>query len=606
MAMPNLSEGYYQSYNNCFNITLLLVINAIMYTTCMDPTAFFLYPKLEWQRRYEALRASYVERLPAKAVAKKFNYSTGYITLLRHLFSTGKLDLAEPVPEGKAKRSRVNGITRTKIREYRDANLSSGEIAELLNEDGIEISVRTVERVLREEGYPKLPRRTRLKMAMTVKGANVPEKSSQITLGDIGEQHFVSEHAGIYLFAPLLSQFNWDAVVNHAGLPGSKVIPAKKYLLSFIALKLLGTERFAHVGSYSFDPALGLFAGLNVLPKCTALSTYSYSLDEVHVLRLQESFVKQAKKLRLYDGGVVNLDFHTIPHYGDESVLEKNWAGARGKAMKGVLSLIAQDSESRLMLYTAADIQRSEANDQVNAFMKFWKSVHRGVQPTLVFDSKFTDYAHLSGLNRQNIKFITLRRRGDGLIHALDRITDWRRITIPHPKRAFPNPLVYESTTTLRNYDGLVRQVVVRGNGHEKPAFLITNDFDIGLELLVGTYARRWRVENGIAEAVKFFHLNALSSPILIKVHFDVAMTMIADTLYSMLAKQLRGFEECNAQTIYRNFIKGKGVVDVDGAQIDVTYPRRAHNPILRNINWKNFPMAVPGCPEGILNLSFA
>lgn len=207
----------------------------------MDPTTFFRYPKLEWQRRYEALRASYVERLPAKAVAKKFNYSTGYITLLRHLFSTGKLDLAEPVPEGKAKRSRVNVTTRTKIREYRDANLSSGEIAELLNEDGIEISVRTVERVLREEGYQKLPRRTRLKMAMTVKGANVPEKSSQITLGDMGEQHFVSDHAGIYLFAPFLSQFDWDAVVNHAGLPGSKVIPAKNYLLSFIALKLLGT-----------------------------------------------------------------------------------------------------------------------------------------------------------------------------------------------------------------------------------------------------------------------------------------------------------------------------------------------------------------------------
>jgi hypothetical protein len=39
---------------------------------------------------------------------------------------------------------------------------------------------------------------------------------------------------------------------------------------------------------------------------------------------------------------------------------------------------------------------------------------------------------------------------------------------------------------------------------------------------MVGNYARRWRVENGIAEAVKFFHLNALSSPILVKVHFDV------------------------------------------------------------------------------------
>ena len=572
----------------------------------MNPVDYFRHPKLEWQRRYEALRASFLDRLPAKVVAQQFNYSSGYITLLRHLFTTGKLDLAEPVPEGKANRSRVSAATRAKIREYRDADLSSGEIAELLNEDGVEISVRTVERVLREEGYKKLPRRTRLKMAVTVKGANVPEKSTRISIGEIGEQRFVSEHAGIYLFAPFLSQFDWDSVVKHAVLPGSKIIPAKNYLLSFIALKLLGMERFAHAGDYSFDSALGLFAGLNVLPKCTALSTYSYSLDEVNILRLQESFVKQAQRLHLYDGNVVNLDFHTIPHYGDESVLEKNWAGARGKVMKGVLSLIAQDSESRLMLYTAADIQRSEANDQVYAFMKFWKSVYRGVSPTLVFDSKFTDYCHLSGLNRQNIKFITLRRRGDGLIGKLEQITDWRRITIPHPKRTFPNPQVYESTTTLRNYDGLVRQVVIRGNGHEKPAFLITNDFDTGLELLVGTHARRWRVENGIAEAVKFFHLNALSSPILIKVHFDVAMTMIADTIYTMLAKQLRGFEECNAQTIYRNFVKGKGTVAVEDGQINVAYPRRAHNPILRNINWSNFPLNVPGCPGAALNLTFA
>ena len=98
----------------------------------------------------------------------------------------------------------------------------------------------------------------------------------------------------------------------------------------------------------------------------------------------------------------------------------------------------------------------------------------------------------------------------------------WKLIHIPHPKRKFPNPHVHESIISLRHYKGTLRQVVVRGNGHEKPAFLITNDFEMPLELMVGNYARRWRIENGIAEAVKFFHLNALSSPILAKVHFDV------------------------------------------------------------------------------------
>jgi hypothetical protein len=232
---------------------------------------------------------------------------------------------------------------------------------------------------------------------------------------------------------------------------------------------------------------------------------------------------------------MVNLDFHTVPHYGEVSVLEEHWAGARGKTMKGALTLFAQDADTKLMLYTAADIRRSEANDQVFDFLSFWKNVHRGVKPTLVFDSKFTGYAELSKLNQQNIKFLTLRRRGEKLIHQLDQMTPWKRIHIPHPKRKFPNPLVHESLVPLRHYEGVVRQVVVRGNGHIKPAFLITNDMDSPLELLVANYARRWRVENGIAEAVKFFHLNALSSPILIKVHFDVLMTMMADTLYTML-----------------------------------------------------------------------
>ena len=370
-------------------------------------------------------------------------------------------------------------------------------------------------------------------------------------------------------------------------------------------MKLLGIERYAHVGDHAFDPGIGLFTGLNVVPKCTAMSTYSYSLDEVHILRLQRSFVKQGQKLGLYDGKMVNLDFHTVPHYGEESELEKNWAGARGKTMKGALTLFAQDAETKLMLYTAADIKRSEADDQVLSFLSFWKKVHRGVKPTLVFDSKFTGYTQLSELNQQNIKFLTLRRRGKKLIKKVSQMTPWKRIFIPHPKRKFPNPLVHESMISLRNYKGTLRQVVMRNNGREKPAFLITNDFDMPLGLIVGNYARRWRVEDGIAEAVKFFHLNALSSPILVKVHFDVVMTMMADTLYTMLAHKLRGFEDCDAPKIYRHFVRGKGTIIVKDRIVNVIYPRRAHNPILRAVPWDDLPCTLPGLSRAKLGLSF-
>ena len=560
----------------------------------MPNATFFTHPKADWQRRYEALRASFVDCLPATAVADRFSYKPGYVRLLRHLFSTGKFDFNEPPEQGKTARRRVTRQVRDKIRAWRERQLSAGEIAQLFWQENVEISVSTVARVLAEEGFEKLPRRTQLKIGLTIKGATVPAKAQTIAIGSLDGKDFESDTAGIFLFAPFLAQLGLEDVVREAGLPGTTAIPALNYLFSFLALKLLGNERYAHVGDHSFDPGLGLFAGLNSLPKCTMMSTYSYSLDEVHIERLQTAFVKRVEKLGLYSSKpVVNLDFHTLQHFGEESVLEKYWAGARNKVVKGALTLFAQDAESKLMLYTTPDILRAEADDQVLKFLSYWRKIRRGVEPTFIFDSRFTTYPKLSQLNAANVKFITLRRRGDKLIGGVDNIEEWKRIHVPHAKRKFPNPLVHESTIQLRGYKGDIRQVIMRGNGHEKPAFIISNDFDAHIESLVSDYARRWRVENGIAEAVKFFHLNSMSSPILTKIHFDVALTMVADTLYTMLARKLRGFEDCDAPKLYRHFVRGKGSVSVKGSQVTVLFPRRAHNPILRGVPWENLPSSL-------------
>jgi len=571
----------------------------------MRDATFFTKPEYDWQRRYEALRASFVDKLPAKVVADRFGYTPAYIRLLKHLFKHEKIELSEPVSEGKAVRRRVSANVRQKIRTWRERQLSAAEITQLLSEDGVAISVRTVERILIEEGFSKLARRTRIKVGLTVKGTEVPARSEPIYIDQINGQRFGSPGAGVFLFVPFLAQLNINKVVRDAGLPGTKVIPATSYLMSFLALKLLGTERYSHVGDYGFDPGLGMFAGINVLPKCTAMSTYSYSLDEVHLLRLQKSFIKQASKLGLYNGNVINLDFHTIPHYGDESVLEKHWAGSRNKRMKGALTLFAQDADSKLLLYTAADIMRNETNDQILDFLSFWKGVQRGVKPMLIFDSKFTTYSRLSELTTMGIKFITLRRRGERLLKKVEQLTGWQRIDLHNTKRKYPHPQIQESIIQLRGYNGELRQIIVRGTGREKPSFLITNDFNTTTKLVVENYARRWRIENGIAEAVKFFNLNALSSPILVKVHFDVTMTMIADTLYSMLAQKLRGFDQCDASTLYRHFIRGKGMVAVQDSMVTVIYPRRAHNPILRAVPWQNLPKTLPGLPGAKLDFQF-
>jgi hypothetical protein len=145
----------------------------------------------------------------------------------------------------------------------------------------------------------------------------------------------------------------------------------------------------------------------------------------------------------------------------------------------------------------------------------------------------------------------------------------------------------------------------MKNHAREAPTFLISNDTELPVELLVGHYARRWRVENTIAEAVSFFNLNALSSPILVKVHFDVLMTLVADTLYTLLARKLRGFEDCDAPKLFRHFIKGKGTIEVRNATVTVAFPRRAHNPILPSVPWENLPSALPASADLSLSLRF-
>lgn len=572
----------------------------------MRDASFFTKPIAKWQRKYEAMRASFVDRLPDHIVAERFGFSTGYLRLLRHQFRHEKIDFSEAAAEGSRPRRKIDAPTRQKIIEWRQRELSAGDIAQLLNQEAIDISVRTIERILAEEGFKKLPRRTQLKIGRTITGAEVPEVATPVTIEGLQGQRFESDGAGVFLFAPFITQLNLHAVIKEAKLPESKSLAACNYLFAILALKLLGTERYAHVNGHVFDQGLGLFAGLNVLPKCTALSTYSYSLDADHLLRLQDAFIRQIMKLGVCSGSIINLDFHTIPHFGDESVLQEHWAGARGRRMKGALTLLAQDADSRLLLFSAADIQRSEADEQILAFLSFWQGIKKPMESTCIFDSKLTTYEHLSELNRQKVRFITLRRRGHKLVAESENLEPWRRITIPHDKRKYPQPMVHESRTELRGYDGEVRQIIIRGNGREKPTFLITNDFDMPAELLVGNYARRWRVENGIAEAVKFFHLNALSSPILIKVHFDVIMTMMADALYCRLAQQLRGFEDCDAPKIFRNFVKGGGSVEVRDGNINVKFSKRAHNPILRSVAWSTLPKQMPWLNGAGLSLQFS
>lgn len=588
--------GLYMVFHDSNKCHILDFLNFI-YLTCdetyyififmantFDPYLFFVHPRSPGQKQYEALRTFYVDKIPAKIVADRFGYTLASFNALRHKFKAGQLTFQFTEKRG-PQGSRVPKEIQQRIFEIRRTrNLSNYSIAEILAIEGNEIHPRTISRLLQGAGFPPTPRRAKLAIGETVKGAKTPMETRILNTDSLEGTSVECSIGGIFLFAPLIKYLGLPDVVTKASLPGSKQIPSLQFFLSFLAMKLIGKERLSQVNDLNFDQGMGLFAGLNVLPKCTAMSDYSYRLDPSDLDRLLYGFISQMNRKHAYRSNTINLDFHSIAHYGDEAVLETQWVPTKGKRLKGALTLFAQDCESGLFQYAQADILRSEASEQVINFATFWKKVHGKLDSTLVFDAKLTNYKHLNALNDMHVHFITLRKKGKKLIAAMDQIpkNQWKKIHLDIPKRKYKSPSIFESIVRPTGYNGELRQITMKDNGREHPSFLMTNDFESAAESIIHRYALRWRIENGIAEAVKFFSLNALSSPILIKVHFDVLMTMIAHALYHFLSQKLRGFDQCRAQTIFRQFINMKCQISVKGDVIVVKFPRRSHNPIIK------------------------
>jgi transposase len=549
----------------------------------LDPIRFFKHPDVAGQKQYEALRGYFIEHVPGKEIARRFGYTYAAFNSLKQRFKAGSLTFLFTAPPG-PKGPRISSELREQIIEYRRKKLSAYQIAEVLETLGTVVSMSTVSRILVEEGFSRLPRRTQLLIGITKDNTIVPSIASELEPDTLTGWRGECAVGGIFLFAPLLEHFGIVDAVKKANLPRSPDISSLNYILSMLALKLVGKPRLSQISDFNFDQGLGLFANLNVLPKSTAISTYSYRLAQENVNAFMLAFVQKQNAMKIYGSDTLNLDFHTIQHYGEESVLEEHFAGARNKRVKGALTFIAQDCDSRCQIYVKTDIARCEADDQILHFVKFWRKIRGPLRQTLVFDSKLTTYENLAELNSDGITFITLRRRGKNLVKALDSISaaEWTKIKIDSPKRKFQNPLTYDSQIKLP-YVGSIRQIVMKGNGREEPAFFITNDVKSTVTEIITQYCKRWRIENGIAEAVGFFNLNKLSSPILIKIHFDVLLTMIADTLYYYFAQSLRGFEKCNAEKIFRHFIDMPAKIEITEDTINVAFPLRAHSPVLRS-----------------------
>ena len=551
-----------------------------------NPIEYFKNPKEPAQKRYEALRAYFLESLTQKEAAKRGGYSTSTFQSLVSNFQNRKVEFFLK-PQYGPNRRQASDFIHERIISLRKSGHSVYEIKDILSKEEFSTSIQTINRIIKDEGFAKLPRRTGEELGITKKNMLLPPTSNAIDLDQIERFRFECQVGGIYYFIPYILQTKLYELISSAPFPETSKLSKINSILSILALKLIGHERLSKISSYNHDTGFGFFAGLNVPPKTTATSTYSYMVDKETIQSFMKEFISQMRTTysQYYQGDTINLDFHSIPHYGEKSEMDDNWVGAKHQRLKSALTLFAQDGESKHLLYANTDIDREDESNEIVNFVNYWTDVKGIIEQTLVFDSKLTTYDILEDLDTRKIKFITLRRRGKKLIEDANNIPekDWIKVDLKKEKRKFNKFKMYENEITLPRTNFKVRQVIFKDHGRQVPTFLVTNNREVELETLALHYANRWLIENKFSELVDFFNLNALSSPFMIRIYFDVVLTVIADTLYRLLAKDLKRFEDCTPKTIFADFINCRCIGEVVGDEIIIKMKKKATTPIFKS-----------------------
>ena len=114
---------------------------------------------------------------------------------------------------------------------------------------------------------------------------------------------FDADSGGILIFLKLIDQLDLYRAVQDAGYPSTDDLSNINYIFSLLALKLNNTERVSDANAYALDRGLGLFAGLNVIPKASALNSYSYKVTRKMNQSLIKHVVKKLNEVEEYSGG---------------------------------------------------------------------------------------------------------------------------------------------------------------------------------------------------------------------------------------------------------------------------------------------------------------
>jgi transposase len=564
-----------------------------------DLARLFQQPDSTAQRRYELCRAYFLEGATADQLARRFQLHVGTVRAVVHDFACdpdiGAFFATEPLGRKAAPKRQA---IQERAGDLRSQGATLADIRAALQREGLDVSESYLFRVLRRAGLTETRNRRPAPQPgeFARDGSVVPDISDVRALSLEDGRRFATKVAGLFLFLPMLLDLDLPGAVATAGLPGSEQIPPLQALLALLAPKLLGRRRVSHISDLCCDEGAGMFAGLNVLPKTTFATDYSYKTERAMTERLVSAVIGKAP---LGDPPLsFNLDFHAIPFRGAEPDLENHWAAMRNRALPAVMAFVAQVAERRIICYANANLLRDEADAMVPKFADYWREQTGHYPARLLFDSRATTYAGLNELNRRKIGFITIRRRGSGMLARVGRLPaeSWGRCQVTQAKGKRRQIQYVDERVRLDGYDGDLRQLIVTGLGHESPTFILTNDLPEPqtARQAIQTYASRNHVENQLGEQITFFHLACLCSDVRLNVDFDLTLTVVADLLYRSLAERLKGFARAGPARLFRKFVDTPGVIEVRADGVVVRLGKRAHNPLLKEAGMTKPTRPVP------------
>lgn len=554
----------------------------------MTPEKYFSNPQSIPQKQYEALRCYFTDLEKAEVVARKFGYTyRGFTTIVSDFRKRLKdYSLRDPFFQPRPK-GRTQSVSAGEVREVviglRKKYYSVEDIKVTLDSKGLQASEKTIYTILKQEGFSRLPRRLKTEKTQ-LELPQIPAAKSEMI--DFEEEEFKSASAGIIALLPYIEHYGIRKSIEQSRYPETKAINKLSSILSFIALKASDISRYTTDDLWCMDRGTGLFAALNVLPKAAWFTSYSHRVTS----KMNSEFLTGLHKIWKEEGllgDTVNLDFTTVPYWGEGDHLENNWSGKRGKALSSLLAVLAHDPDSGIIDYANANVKHSNESAVVLEYLDFYYDKDSNKKSDtlkyLVFDSKFTNYQNLNTLNKKDIKFLTIRRRGKNLVGRLNALAanQWKIVRIDASGNKKRTLKVLDEKASLPGYEGNIRQVSITGNGKIKPAIIISNDMDLPVEQIVRKYARRWLVEKAISEQIEFFHLNKVSSSMVIKVDFDLTMSIVTHNLYRLYARDMDRYAHRSDQRIYQEFIKNAADIEIQGETIVVRLKKKRSLPLV-------------------------